>query len=657
MRNWKFNHIDFSTYPYYGGDDLGVYLSGENISVKIWAPTAKEVELSVYKESNGGKPIQTKHLQPVEKGCWELKFQGDFKGQYYTFRVNDGNWLNETPGIDARAVGTNGNRGLFFDPADTNPTGWKNDIPVQYGNTCDAIIYELHVRDFSMAENSGMKQKGKFLAFAETGVVNDNDLPVGIDHLKELGITHVHLLPVSDFYTIDENHPQGKYNWGYDPLNFNTPEGSYASNPDTISRIIELKQLVMALHHAGIGVIMDVVYNHTGYTRKSWFNQTVPGYYYRQNRNGTFSNASGCGNEIASERSMVRKYIVDSLCYWANEFHIDGFRFDLMGVFDLETMHSIRDALNKIHPGIILYGEGWTADKSPMSENERAVKINTARLNRVACFNDDLRDALKGNNFDGNGKGFVNGKTLHEEAVKFGIVAACYHPQIVYNYVESSNFAWASEPWQCVNYVSCHDNYTLYDKLVSSCPKASKDELIKMQKLAGAIILTSQGIPFLHAGVEFCRTKMGNHNSYKSPDYINQLDWDRKSIYLDVFNYYKQLIQLRKDIPALRMHSANEIREFLKFSHAYQLGVVSYSIENFPGETRWSVMQVVFNASNENIVVELPKSANWKIIADENSVDLKGISHFVGNQTKVAPVSMQILVCRSEDGQQQINIF
>ncbi len=643
MRNWKFDHTDFSTYPYYGGNDLGVYLNGEQVKIKIWSPVAQQIEFQVYDQGHGGKPIHIDYLMPAGNGCWALELTGNYKGKYYTFRVNDGEWLNETPGVDARAVGANGKRGLFFDPADTYPDGWENDKPIVLDSPVDAVLYELHVRDFSMSERSGMKQKGKFLAFTETGTKTPDGIVTGIDHLKELGVTHVHLLPVADFFSVDELHPLQKYNWGYDPLNYNSPEGSYSTNPETTSRIKEFKQLVMALHQAGIGVVMDVVYNHTGYTRRSWFNQTVPGYYYRQNGNGAFSNASGCGNELASERLMVRKYMIDSLCYWAEEFHIDGFRFDLMGIHDIETMNSIRLALDTLRPGILLYGEGWTADRSPLDEPLRAVKRNVVQLDRIACFNDDFRDAVKGNNFNGPAKGFVNGRTLHEEAVKFGIVAACFHPQIVYGYVESSSSAWANEPWQCVNYISCHDNYTLFDKLRLSCPDANTDTLKRMQKLAGAVLLTAQGIPFLHAGVEFCRTKSGNHNSYKSSDQVNQLDWDRKGEFADVFNYYKKLIRLRKELPAFRMNSATDIRKHLKFSPAYEIGVVSYSIADIYTEHDWKSFHVIFNARETAVEIELPHNGHWTVIAEEDQIELSGTRMIYEPKVSVPGLSMMIL--------------
>ncbi len=644
MKSWKYNDIDFSTFPYYGGNDLGVSLSNEGFTAKIWAPGAKEVAFFVYRQSQGGKPVRIDFLAPENDGCWSLSLKGNFKGLYYTFRVNNGGWFNETPGVAAKAVGTNGRRGFFFDPSETNPAGWESDLPLRLSDPVDAVIYELHVRDFSISQNSGMVNKGRFLAFTEDGTTGPGGISTGIDHLKELGITHVHLLPVADYFTVDEDHPENSYNWGYDPLNYNAPEGSYSSNPDSISRIVEFKQLVMALHRAGIGVILDVVYNHTGYTTRSWFNQTVPGYYYRQNKNGSFSDATGCGNEIASERAMVRKYIIDSICYWAREFHIDGFRFDLMGVLDIDTMNKIREALDDLRPGILMYGEGWTAGPSPMDEKYRAVKANVARLAGIACFNDDFRDALKGNNFDGQEKGFVSGKILHEEAIKFGIVAACHHPQIVYSYVGSSVFPWAVEPSHTINYVSCHDNYTLFDKLRMSNPDADILTILKMQKLAGALLLTSQGISFLHAGIEFCRTKNGDHNSYRSPDSINQIDWSRKKEFIDVYQYFRALIKFRKDVPALHMRTSDEIREFLRFSPAYQIGVVSYMIDGFPGETRWKTMQFIFNATTNPVTVDLPEPGKWKVLAEENMIDINGIREFEDTQFVASSIAMTILV-------------
>lgn len=651
MQDWKYNHIDFSSYPYCGSDDLGVHTTDKEISVKIWAPGAQRVDFFVYRESEGGRPLRIDSLRQGEYGCWTLKLGGNFKGLYYTFRVKYGDWMNETPGVDARAVGTNGKRGLFFIPEETNPENWEHDQPVKLESQVDAIVYEIHVRDFSIAPTSGMVNKGKFLAFTEEGTKGPGHLASGIDHLKELGVTHIHLLPVADFYTVDENYPDEKYNWGYDPLNFNVPEGSYSTNPATTARITEFKQLVMALHRAGLGVVLDVVYNHTGYTRRSWFNQTVPGYYYRQRPDGSFSDATGCGNEIASERAMVRKYIVDSVSYWAREYHIDGFRFDLMGVLDIDTMNAIRKALYQVRPEMLLYGEGWAAGDSPMPEKFRAVKGNANRLDRIACFNDDFRDAIKGDNFDSREKGFVSGRTLSEEAVKYGVVAACHHPQIVYSYVGKGGYPWAGEPHQTVTYVSAHDNLTLFDKLRMSNPDTDIAAIKRMHKLAGALVLTSQGMSFLHAGIEFCRTKDGDHNSYRSPDAVNQLDWARKQIYQDVFMYYRSLIHLRKSIPALRMRSSEEIRRFLHFSPLYQIGVVSYTIGDYPGEERWKTMNLVFNASVKAVDVDLVRAGKWTVIAENDDINMEGVRRFEGSRVSVPPISMMILVQRSEDSQ------
>jgi len=644
MRNWKFNHIDFSTYPFYGGDDLGVFYSEEQLSVKIWAPTAKSVEFRLYESSSAGNAIQVENLVCAGNGTWQLQLKGNYKGRFYTFETDDGEALNEVPDIYARALGANGKRGLVFAPEETNPEEWETDQPVCCENPVDSVIYELHVRDFSSDPDAAFQHKGKFIAFTEEGLTNDSGAKIGIDHLKELGITHVHLLPVNDFFSVDETNPAGQYNWGYDPQNYNAPEGSYATDPDSPSRIKELKLLVQALHRKGIGVIFDVVYNHTGYTRRSVFNQTVPGYFYRQTTQGGFANASGCGNEIASERAMVRKYIIDSLCYWVKEFHADGFRFDLMGVLDIETMNQVRAKLDQLRPGILLYGEGWTADKSPLDGKYRAVKNNVARLDRIAVFDDDFRDALKGNNFNGCSKGFVSGHTLHEEQLKFGMVAACFHPQITYYFVESSDKPWAMEPWQCINYASCHDNFTLFDKLSLSSPEAGDQEIRQMICLTGAILLTSQGIPFLHAGMEMARTKQGEPNSYKSPDSINKIDWNRKSKYDDLFVYFRKLIQIRKEHPAFRMHSSDQIRLHFRFSKHYRPGVIAYSLTDNANGDSWKTIRLIFNGNKSDVEFPMPHDKIWKIVACNQEINSSGIEVYSGNQINVPAISMLMLV-------------
>jgi len=644
MRQWKFNHIDFSTYPFYPGNDLGIIWTPEKTYVKIWAPTAYIIELRLYKDGVTGEPFHKTTLQSVGLGVWSTVLIGDYVGKFYTLRINDGDWLTETPDIYARCVGINGGRGMIFDPQKTNPENWKLDKGPRLNSFTEAIIYETHVRDFSINENSGITNKGKYLGFTEENTKTKNGVPTGLAHLKELGITHVHLLPVSDFCTVDEEKPNEKYNWGYDPQHFNALEGSYSTNPsDGTVRIKEFKRLVKSLHDNGIGVFIDVVYNHTYFAKESVFNQTVPGYFYRQKSDGSFSNASGCGNEIASERLMVRKYIVDSLKYWINEFHIDGFRFDLMGIYDIETMKVIRVELDKINPGLLLYGEGWAADQSPMPEHLRAVKNNIQYLPGIAGFNDDFRDALKGNHGLKKSKGFVSGLELREEAVKFGVIAAINHPQIVYDYVETSKKPWAAEPDQCINYVSCHDNYTLWDKLKMSVSHPTDDQLRKMVKLTGALILTSQGVPFLHAGVEFCRTKNGEGNSYKSPDSVNQMDWNRKEQFSDVFQYFQKLIQLRKNHPAFRIKTADEIRKHVNFCTQYKLGVVSYCIHGKEVGDSWEKIILIFNAKNSTDSIPLPEGI-FQVVANGNEILENGFGIFVTNEVIVNGISMMILV-------------
>ena len=653
MKNWNFKNIDFSLFPFYEGHDLGVFLNGENLSVKIWAPGAKEIKFLVYRQSMIGEPIRIDSLTPGEKGCWSLQLKGKFAGYYYSFRVNNNGWMNEgwmneNPGIYARATGANGHRGLIFHPEETSPAGWDKDNPISNENPLDAILYELHIRDFSMSENSGMVNKGKYLAFTEEGTLGPEGQTTGIDHLKELGITHVHLLPVADYHSGDQRAQKESYNWGYNPVNYNVPEGSYATNPDDTSRITELKQLVMSLHKANIGVVLDVVYNHSGYTIRSWFNQTVPGYFYRQNSDGTFSNGSGCGNEIASERPMVKKFIIDSVCYWAKEYHIDGFRFDLMGLLDIETMNDIRAALDKLRPGILLYGEGWTAGESPVNERFRAVKKNVGQLNGIACFNDDFRNAVKGSDFIRRERGFVNGRIYNEESIKFGITAACYHPQIVYQYVTGSSFAWAREPYQAINYVSCHDNYTLFDKLKISRTDVGIEDIKKMQRLAGALVFTSQGIPFIQGGTEFCRTKNENENSYRSPDVINQIDWSLKKEYRSVYEYFRALIRLRKNLPGLRIRSSDEIRKYLTFPSFYHTGLVSYIIKDYPAEKKWKTIQLIYNANVEPVKIELTHETTWIVLAEGEDISCRGIRRFEGNEITVQSISMTIVCTEKE---------
>ncbi len=408
-------------------------------------------------------------------------------------------------------------------------------------------------------------------------------------------------------------------------------------------RKLIIKKMVKALHDKGIGIIMDVVYNHTGLIHHSYFNQTVPGYFYRQRPDGTFSDGSGCGTEIASERAMVRKYMIDSLKFWAEEYHIDGFRFDLMGVYDIDTMNAIRYELDKINPKLILYGEGWTGGESPMPEKIRATKNNVPKLDRIAVFNDDFRDALKGNWGDSKSLGFASGQTLNEESVKYGIVAATYHPQIVYHWIATTKWAWAASPQQSINYVSCHDNYTLYDKLKLSDPEATLQELTRRVRLAASVLLTSQGIPFLHAGVEMLRTKRGHGNSYKSGDDINLIDWSRKALFSYVFKFFQDLIRIRKNHPAFRMINTDQIKKHLTFSKHYLPGVVAYEIGPNANGDNWKHIQLIFN-NNENPVVFPVEKRKWKEVVRGFVVDENGIVEHFSDSIFVPPVSMIMLV-------------
>jgi pullulanase len=642
--NWNFGHIDFSTYPHYEANQLGITYTDKQSTLRIWAPTATRVVLRLYKNGSGDIHENLFDLK-LKKGIWKLEIPGDLHGTYYTVQcLINGKWMDEVPDPYAFAVGVNGKRGMICDFSRTNPENWDADRRILPQHYTDMVLYELHVRDFSIDEYSGIKHKGKYLAFTEENTHSPEGIKTGLSHLVELGITHVHLLPIFDFFTVDEAHPEKKqYNWGYDPLNYNALEGSYSTDPHHgESRIKEFKQLIKALHDKGIGVIMDVVYNHTGLIHHSGFNQTVPGYFYRQRANGTFSDASGCGTEIASERSMVRKFMVDSLLFWAKEYHLDGFRFDLMGVYDIETMNTIRHELDKIDPLLVMYGEGWTAAGSPLKEELRAVKSNTPRLDRIAVFNDDFRDAMKGHWGDPSGLGFASGQTLNEESIKYGVVAATDHPQINYAYVATSKWAWSLSPLQSINYISCHDNYTFYDKMKLSRPNANLQQRARMTCLAGAILFTSQGVPFMHAGTEMLRTKHGNENSYQSSDKDNQIDWSRKAMFSYVNEYFKKLIAIRKNHPAFRMTNKAMIQKHLQFSDHYMPGVVAYTISGNANNDSWKNIQIIFNNNPDPILFPV-KKRKWIEISNGLAIDEKGLTEHESHTVFVPPVSMLLL--------------
>jgi len=598
----------YDTYPVYKGSDLGLTYGHKLSSFRIWAPTATEAELIFYDKGEGGNELNRHSMIKKEKGIWLAIIDHEFKGKFYVFRVKvNGKWLNEVPDPYAKAVGVNGKRAMVVDLKETNPPDWEKDKSPLFKNKTDAILYELHVRDASIANNSGITNKGKYLGLTETGTKNEEGLSTGLDHIKELGVTHVHLLPCFDFYSIDErNLDKAQYNWGYDPLNYNVPEGSYSTNPyDGVTRIKEFKQMVQAFHQNGLRVIMDVVYNHTRLTADSYFNQLVPGYYYRQTKDGKFSNATACGNETSSERFMMRKFMLESVLYWVKEYHIDGFRFDLMGVHDIETMNLISKELHKIKPDILLYGEGWTAGSSPLPDSLRALKKYAYKLDRIAVFSDDIRDGIKGSVFEHEDKGFVSGKPGMEESIKFGVVASCKHPQVDYTKVNYSKAPYAAQPWNTITYCECHDNHVLWDKLAISAKNATEAERKEMDKLAMSIVLTSQGISFLHAGTEFLRTKKGVENSFESSDSINAIDWSLKTKNREHFDYVKGLIEMRKEHPAFRMKTAQEIASNIQFIETQQKGLIAYIINGQKVNDSWKKILVVFN-SNSTKTVSLP---------------------------------------------------
>lgn len=613
----SFAQQNYSRYPVYNGNDLGLTYSRDSAGFKIWSPTATAAELVLYKNGLDGEAFKRVPLVKGEKGTWHTKLAGNQKGKFYTFRVKiDGQWSNEVADPYTKATGVNGKRAVVVNMAETNPSGWRSDKAPAFSatnNKTDAIIYELHIRDASIAENSGIKNKGKFLGLAEEGTKNSDGLSTGLDHLKELGVTHIHLLPFFDYNSVDESKEDNlQYNWGYDPLNYNVPEGSYSTNPyDGKTRIKELKQLVKAFHKNGMRVVMDVVYNHVADAKASSFNQLVPGYYFRHKKDGSFSDATACGNETASEMPMMRKFMLESLLYWVQEYHIDGFRFDLMGVHDIKTMNLIADALHKVKPDILLYGEGWTAGESPLPDSLRALKKNAAKLDRIAVFSDDVRDGIKGSVFDINDRGFVSGKAGMEESVKFGIVAAAKHPQVDLTKVNYSKKAYSKAPWNVITYCECHDNNILIDKLRLSCKDASKQEIERMQQLALTIVLTSQGIPFLHAGTEFLRSKNGVENSYNAGDSINEINWSLKSENHLFNKYIQQLIAIRKAHPAFRMVNNKQILKYIRFDQKAAAGTIMYTINGAAMKDSWKKIMVAFNGTNRVQTFASP-AGSWR---------------------------------------------
>jgi len=578
-----FNDIDNRFF--YDGT-LGAEYHKDKTVFRVWAPLAEEVTLNIYATGNDDE-ILSGYSMVCENGVWTSELAGDLDGKYYTYTVKDADGERETIDIYARSAGVNGKRGMIFDPDTVCPNGWQDSSTVKLENYTDAVIYELHVRDFSADESGNFKFRGKFKAFTEKNVTNSIGETIGLDYIASLGVTHIHLLPVYDFATVDESSSEPQYNWGYDPLNYNVPEGSYSTDPfDGKSRVREFREMVLAAHKKGIGVIMDVVYNHTYYSEESSFSKTFPGYYYRHSWDGSFSNGSGCGNEFASERRMASKYIVDSLCYLASFYKLDGFRFDLMGLLDISTLNEAAARLRAINPDIILYGEGWTGGASPLEEYLRAMKHSAGKMPEFAFFSDDFRDTVKGNVFSDWSKGYINGEDRRfAEKMRSLLCGGVYHPCVQLH----GERYWTDTPCQTVNYVEAHDNLTFGDKLRLTMPGASVEDLIRINKLGASLVFLAQGIPFIQAGQEFFRSKpLPNggfeHNSYNSPDSVNSLKWDELTPYRSLSDYYKGLIAVRKKFPELRLTSGDEIRRRVIFSDlgggafVVRIGRVTYAV-------------------------------------------------------------------------------
>lgn len=632
-------------YEVYTGNDLGAVYSPKMTRFKVWAPEAEAVKLNLYKQGEGDNLIEQHVMKKSVNGTYVFEKQGDCSGIYYTYTVvNHG---DEQEAVDpyTKAAGVNGRRGMVINLEKTNPQGFELDEYRNPEHITDAIIYEGSVRDFTMDESSGVFHNGKFLGLTEANTTNHFGEATALDYISDLGITHVQILPAFDFETVDEKNQKAQYNWGYDPDNYNVPEGSYAVNPyDGAVRVQEMKQMVLALHSRGIGVIMDVVFNHTYRRDDSNLQKIVPGYYYRSDETG-YTNGSGCGNEVASDRPMVQKLIVDSLIYWAKEYHIDGFRFDLMGVLDIDTMNVIAESLKEIRPDIYLYGEGWNGGPSSLAEEKRAFKASAKKMPGIGMFNDDIRDTIKGSVFYDEHLGFVNGGTHLENALRYGITGAVAHPQVDYDAYGSK--PWAKEPGQSINYVSCHDNYTLWDKLSVSCPEASEEKKKAMNRLCAAIVFTSQGVPFIQAGEEFLRSKPlpekkgFAENSYNMPDAVNSIKWDNIHEYPDMIAYYKGLMALRKAHPVFRMQNEAEMTQNLCFLSDTPENVVAYLLKGKGADDTPENILVIFNGNDEEILYNLPEG-KWKILVDDKTAGADG-KKIISAKADVEPLSALVL--------------
>lgn len=597
---------------------------------KLNAP--KKPTIRLYAVGRGGKAEKKVKMKQTSENVWQATINGDLKGKFYTFDIGKG----ETPGVFAKAVGCNGQRGAIIDMKTTNPIGWENDDILVLQNPADLIIYEMHHRDFSIDKSSGLMNKGKFLALTEQKAIK---------HLKELGINAVHILPSYDFASVNEgNTTDPQYNWGYDPLNYNVPEGSYSNDAELPSRrILEFKQMVQALHKAGIRVILDVVYNHTFDIEGSNFERTFPKAYYRYTADGKPSNGSGCGNETASEKPLMREFMLESMKYWMKEYHIDGFRVDLMGVHDIETMNIIRNELTAFNPNVFIYGEGWSAGKCAYPTEKLAVKANVKQMPGIAAFSDELRDALRGPFNDDKQAAFLGGIAGFEESIKAGIAGMIAHPQVDYSKVNYSKEPWANEPTQMISYVSCHDDMCLVDRIKASIPEVAydMDELIRLNQLAQTAVFTSQGVPFMLSGEEMLRDKKGVHNSYNSPDEINHLNWNNLKTYPQVFAYYKGLIHLRKAHPAFRLGSAELVRKHLEFLPSQDC-LVAFRLKNHAGGDKWNNIYVVLNGSTNLQTINMP-NGKYTIVANNGVANEAGIGEMEGGEVMIDAQTALIL--------------
>ena len=600
----------------------------EKTTFTFWSSIAEKMEVRLYNTYDAAE-FEVIALQEQEGDFWTATIKGDQVGKFYTVcSYQDGEWGQESPGIFAKAVSVNGQRAAIIDMQTTNPQGWENDQRPVMTDPTDVVVYETHMRDFTIDATSGIANKGKFIAFTEQGTQTDEGLASGIDHLKELGITHIQILPMYDYGSIDETTLDlNKYNWGYDPVNYNVPEGGYSTNPyDPATRVREAKTMIQALHAAGIRVIMDVVYNQTYSVEGCALGRVVPQYFYRMNEDGTYANGSGCGNETASDKEMMRQFMVESVCYWAREYHIDGFRFDLMGIHDQETMRQIRAALDEIDPSIITYGEGWAASSPAYPYEQLAMKQWTYTMPRVGAFSDDIRNALIGSPFDHH-RGFASGNTASRDAVRYGLVAC---PD------------WSGEPMQHVSYITCHDNYCLRDRIEVAAAEETEATKLRMNKLAQTAVMVSQGMTFFYGGEELFRTKQGVENSYQSPDSINVIEWTNKQTYSDLFAYYREIIKIRRQHKGFRLGTAEMVKNHVEFPETTQEGLIIYRIKDLQGIDTASSLIVLLNGTAEAMEVEVPQ-ATYTVLAHDAQANANGMGTIEAGKVQVAPYSATIL--------------